>query len=279
VDNHEVLNLMQHAAGTAILPRWRSLTDSEVREKRPGDLVTIADTDAEKIITTELRAAFPDAIILGEEAASANPDLFDRFYAADHAFTVDPIDGTANFVNGSQDFAVMIAEIKHGETVRSWILQPGNGVAFTAEKGSGAYRNDTRLKTRTIDDDVATWRGVTSRNALKKLKFNPLSRLHSAWWSCGVDYPNIALGRADYVVYKHVLPWDHAPGSLILSEVGGQSIHRDGKNYSPTQPDRRWLIAGSSDIPRKVLPYLAQSLTSSNTTPGQGPEPEDIFAL
>src|SRR5690625_2653360 len=138
---------MQHAADTAILPRWRSLTDAQVSEKRPGDLVTIADTDAEKIITKELGEAFPEAIVLGEEAASANPDLFERFYAADHAFTVDPIDGTANFVNGSQDFAVMIAEIKQGETVRSWIWQPAQQVSFTAEKGAGAYRHDTRLKT------------------------------------------------------------------------------------------------------------------------------------
>jgi len=275
VDNHDVLDLMKHAADTAILPRWRSLADNEVQEKKPGDLVTVADTEAEAIITTELHSAFPDAVVLGEEASATDPDLIERFYRAEHSFTVDPVDGTANFVNGSQDFAVMVAELRHGDPVRSWIWQPGHGVAFTAEKGSGAYRNSTRLKTRKIDEDVSAWRGVTSRKSLKKEKFEPLSRLHSAWWCCGIDYPNVAMGRADFLVYKHVMPWDHAPGSLILAEVGGQAIRKDGKDYSPAEPVRKWLIAGSSDIPRKVLPYLSNSLTGKGTNN----EPEDILSL
>src|SRR5699024_9681704 len=122
------------------------LAENEVKEKQPGDLVTVADTDAEKIITSELRAAFPGAVVLGEEASASDPELFERFYQAEHSFTVDPVDGTANFVNGSQDFAVMVAEMREGKTVRSWIWQPGHGVSFTAEKGAGAYRNSTRLK-------------------------------------------------------------------------------------------------------------------------------------
>ncbi len=266
---------MKHAADTAILPRWRALADGEVKEKEPGDLVTVADTDAEKIITGELRKAFPNAIVLGEEASSAQPELFQRFLAAEHSFTVDPVDGTSNFVNGSQDFAVMVAEIQRGETVRSWIWQPGHGVAFTAEKGSGAYRNSTRLKTRTYDEDESSWRGVTSRKALKKEKFKPLSRLHSSWWCCGVDYPNIAMGRADFIIYKNVLPWDHAPGSLILSEVGGQTIRKNGKEYAPAKPTKPWLIAGSSDIPRKVLPFVSHSLQDN----GSRAEPEDSLEL
>lgn len=283
MDNHDVLELMKHAADTAILPRWRALADGEVREKTPGDLVTVADTDAEKVITAELHAAFPDAVLLGEEASAADPGLIERFYTADHAFTIDPIDGTANFVNGSQDFAVMVAELIAGEVVRSWIWQPGHGVAFTAEKGAGSYRNSTRMTTRQVTEDLAAWRGVTNRKALKKEKFKPLSRLHSAWWCCGVDYPNIAMGRADFIVYKHVLPWDHAPGSLLLSELNGQSIRKDGKAYAPGDPVRKWLVSGTGDVPRRVLPYLANSLSGAGTPahpggaePGDA-EPEDIL--
>src|SRR5699024_12526003 len=81
--------------------------------------------------------------------------------------------------------------------------------------------------------------------------------------------------RADFLVYKHVMPWDHAPGSLILAEVSGQAIRKDGKDYSPAEPVRKWLIAGSSDIPRKLLPYLSNSLTCKETTN----DPEDILSL
>lgn len=279
MNSDQILELLKHAADEAILPRWKELADGEVTRTEHGDLVTVADTEAEKIISRELRAAFPDAVILGEEATATDPSLMTRFHTAEHSFTVDPVDGTANFVNGSQDFAVMVAEIKRGETIRSWILQPGHAVAFVAEKGAGAYRNSTRMKTRTISDDPASWRGVTSRKALRKESFKPLARLGSAWWCCGVDYPNVALGRADYIVYKHTYPWDHAPGGLILSEVGGRSIRRTGTAYSPSDPMERWLIAGRGDIPRRVLPYLKHSLANKAKNPGSGTEPEDLLDL
>ena len=62
-----------------------------------------------------LRARTPDALVLGEEATAADDTLADRFRAADHAFTVDPVDGTKNFVHGSPDHAVMVAEVRGGE--------------------------------------------------------------------------------------------------------------------------------------------------------------------
>jgi fructose-1,6-bisphosphatase/inositol monophosphatase family enzyme len=47
------------------MPRFRRLTATQVREKSsPLDLVTEADEVAEAVITTGLKAAFPDAIVL-----------------------------------------------------------------------------------------------------------------------------------------------------------------------------------------------------------------------
>ena len=59
-----------------ITPRFRSLTDAQIDEKRPGDLVTVADREAEELITAALLAAYPDAVVLGEEAyaGDAGPD-------------------------------------------------------------------------------------------------------------------------------------------------------------------------------------------------------------
>ena len=102
-----MLTLLQEVADEVINPRFRSLDDDEVTEKNPGDLVTVADREAEVLITARLQAAYPDALILGEEATHADKTLVDRYFAADHAFTVDPVDGTKNFVKGSKDHAVM----------------------------------------------------------------------------------------------------------------------------------------------------------------------------
>ncbi|WP_275693324.1 inositol monophosphatase family protein [Nocardioides sp. TF02-7] len=89
-------------------PRFRSLQTDQVSEKNPGDLVTVADHESEQLLTEALTAAYPDAVVLGEEAHAEDPGLLDRFNTADHGFTVDPVDGTKNFVNGSPDHAVMI---------------------------------------------------------------------------------------------------------------------------------------------------------------------------
>ena len=63
-----VLELMQSVAAEVITPRFRSLSESQIDEKRPGDLVTVADHEAEELITRALLEAYPDAVVLGEEA-------------------------------------------------------------------------------------------------------------------------------------------------------------------------------------------------------------------
>ena len=109
MDTDAVLALIQEVAAEVIDPRFRSLTDGQVTEKKPGDLVTVADREAEVLITRALLAAHPDAVVLGEEASHADPSLLQRYSAAPHSFTVDPVDGTKNFVHGSPDHAVMVA--------------------------------------------------------------------------------------------------------------------------------------------------------------------------
>ena len=93
VDSDEVLKLIRDVADEVVNPRFRALADHQVPEKNPGDLVTIADHEAEELLTRALTAAYPDAVVLGEEAHAVNPDLMTRYAAAEHAFTVDPVDG------------------------------------------------------------------------------------------------------------------------------------------------------------------------------------------
>ena len=91
MDTQAVLTLLQQAAETYINPRFEALASHEVIEKNPGDLVTVADREAEVFITAELQKAYPDALIVGEEAVAADPSILDRIESADHWFTVDPI--------------------------------------------------------------------------------------------------------------------------------------------------------------------------------------------
>jgi fructose-1,6-bisphosphatase/inositol monophosphatase family enzyme len=257
VQTDDVLILLQDVAEEIIKPRFRTLVAEEIAEKNPGDLVTVADREAEVRITEALLRAYPDALVLGEEASADDPGLMARFQSAEHAFTVDPVDGTKNFVHGSPDHAVMVAELRGGEVVRSWIWQPQHEIAYVAERGAGAWENGRRLVRPPLGDDL---RGVTSRRTWVGRAVGALRALDLTWVCCGVDYPKLVEGAADYALYRRAKPWDHAPGSLLLTEAGGFVGTFDGSPYRPRLDPPLGLIAAADRETYDLVHELVDAL-------------------
>ncbi len=247
MDTDAITAVLQDVAAEVITPRFRSLSADEVHEKNPGDLVTVADHEAEVLITAALAAGYPGAVVLGEEATAADPTLLDRFAAADHAFTVDPVDGTKNFVNGSPDHAVMVAELRGGAVVRSWIWQPQHALAYVAELGAGAWRNGERLQLAPVAEPaVGALRGRTSRRGWVGRSLPHQPALALTWASCGIDLPHLVEGDVDYVLYASTKPWDHAPGGLLVAEAGGTIGTLPGGAYDPRRESRDGMIAAAT---------------------------------
>ncbi len=253
MDTEAVLDLIRDVADEVVVPRFRELGDAEVDEKGPGDLVTIADHEAEELLTRALSSAYPGAMVLGEEAMAREDGLMERYRAANHAFTIDPVDGTKNFVNGSKDHAVMVAEIKGGTTVRSWIWQPQHRAAYVAELGAGAWRDGTRL---TRPPSGETLRGVTSRRSWLGRALGTLKALELTWVCCGVDYPKLVEGESDYALYAKSNPWDHAPGSLLLTEAGGYVGDFMGAVYQPQAEPPAGLVAAGDQATYELVSGL-----------------------
>ncbi len=252
-----MLALLQDVAAEVIDPRFRDLADEEIAEKNPGDLVTIADREAEVRITEVLTRAYPDAVVLGEEATATDATALKRYQAADHAFTVDPVDGTKNFVHGSKDHAVMVAEVRRGEVVRGWIWQPQHRVAYVAERGAGAWRDGERLTRPPLGDEL---RGVTSRRSWIGRALGTMRALDLTWVCCGVDYPKLVEGEADYALYRKAKAWDHAPGSLLLTEAGGFVGTFDGVPYHPQADPPAGLVAAADRATYDLVQGLLGSL-------------------
>ncbi|MBM6402959.1 inositol monophosphatase [Phycicoccus sp. CSK15P-2] len=255
-----VRDLLQEVAAEVITPRFRSLGEGEVMEKNPGDLVTVADREAEVLLSAALRDAYPDAAVLGEEAFALDHTLLDRYLAAEHAFTVDPVDGTKNFVNGSPDHAVMVAEVVGGETVRAWIHQPEHGVTWTAERGAGTFRDDERMTCTPVAEDAEP-RGATSMWSLRGHALDGLPPMRLSWVCCGVDYPKLMEGETDYIVYSRSNPWDHAPGTLMVTEAGGAVGHPDGTPYSPRSTRPGLVVAVDAHTCNAVQRRVAEAFT------------------
>ncbi len=258
METADVLALLQDVAEQVIDPRFRRLRDADVSSKsHPGDLVTVADQEAEVLITEALRHSYPDALVLGEEASASDPSLLERFSTAEHAFTVDPVDGTRNFVRGSPDHAVMVAEVRRGQVARSWIWQPQHKTSYVAERGAGAWRNGEPLQAQPTREKL---RGITSRRGWIGRTLGALQGLELTWTCCGVDYPKLVEGDADYALYRRPKPWDHAPGSLLLTETGGFVGSFAGVPYDPQADPPLALVSVGDRATYHVLRELASAL-------------------
>ncbi|TDT33897.1 inositol monophosphatase family protein [Naumannella halotolerans] len=228
-----ILHLMQQVAEKFITPRFRQLQSDEVFEKGPGDLVTVADRESEAALTEALQQLAPDALIVGEEAVAADPGLLEQLAGADHAYLVDPLDGTKNFVRGSDDHAVLVAELRDSEAVRGWIWQPQHGLALTAEQGRGVLRNG-----EPVGPSAPHHPPVLASSSARRLE-SPDYRLVWARGCCGVDYPDLVDGTFDLLAYAHPKPWDHAAGVLMARELGGDGRYLDGEPYRAGRPAPR----------------------------------------
>ena len=260
MDTQAVLDMIKQVAAEVIDPRFRALGEGDIEQKRPGDLVTIADREAEDVITAELIAAFPGCVVIGEEAVFSNPRLLDGIGTAEHAFLVDPIDGTKNFTEGKVEHAVMVAELKHGVTTRSWIWQPALGHSFVAELGGGAYRDGERMPKRGPIE--GTPRGRTSRHRLLTTDTGGALDISMSLWCCGVDYPDIATGKNDFLLYVNNQPWDHAPGALLLAETGGGLHSWTGSPYMASSSERGLLAVGNTELVPEIKRLLDLRLES-----------------
>ena len=250
----ELLQLITEVAAQVITPRFRALGAAEIDEKSPGDYVTVADREAEVLITAALLARSPRALVVGEEAAHADPGLVRGLASAEHAYTVDPVDGTTNFVRGSPRYAVMVAELRRGEVTRSWIWQPEMQVAYVAERGAGLYRNEVRVSR---PDAPLPPRGATTRRSWRHFEsFGQLDPVLDTNYCAGFDYSQLVDGEVDYFTYLRPKPWDHLPGSLMLDEIGGASIDAQGQPYGPSTGAEATIITASSpELARQVAGF------------------------
>ncbi|MFJ6213394.1 inositol monophosphatase family protein [Streptomyces sp. NPDC092296] len=254
----KVAEILAETAAEVIEPRFRALADGDVSEKAPGELVTVADREAELIIAERLRGLLPVPVV-GEEAVSADPSLVKAVCSEPAVWLVDPLDGTGNFVAGRPEYAVMAALIKDGETVAAWIWQPTTRLGYTAELGGGAWRNGERLRRAPAGGGPAALRGVVLSRFMPPdlrtavdARTGGIGTLAPGSRCSGVEYPRVAEGDQDFTLFWRTLPWDHAPGSLLVTEAGGVSARLDGDPYRVGRDVEGLLVAADEESWQQV---------------------------
>lgn len=225
--NSALMNVMVKAARRAGRSLKRDLGEIEnlqVSMKGPANFVSLADKRAEEMLYTDLNKARPGYGFIGEEGG--NRDGTDK----SHTWIVDPLDGTTNFLHGIPQFAVSIGLAREGQIIAGLIYNPANDELYMAEKGSGAFLNDTRLRVagrKQLNECVIACglphigRGdfELSRNEMAALQPNVagLRRFGAA----SLDLAFVAAGRLDGYWERNLQPWDIAAGLILIKEAGG----------------------------------------------------------
>ncbi|MFZ1469616.1 MAG: inositol monophosphatase family protein [Paracoccaceae bacterium] len=254
------LNLMIKAArraGRSLVKDFREVENLQVSTKGPGDFVTRADREAEKLIKEDLMGGRPTYGWLGEETGEeAGQDPTRRWI-------VDPLDGTTNFLHGMPHWSVSIALEHKGEIVSAVVYDPAKDEMFWAEKGAGCWLNDNRrmrVSARRYLHEAVFATGVPfgAKTTLPAM-LQDLARLMPAcagvrrWGSAALDLAYVSAGRFDGYWERELHAWDIAAGILLVREAGGMvSGLREGQDPL----DSGSIIAGNEALfePfRKVL--------------------------
>lgn len=238
---------------------------SKVTDKSVASLDLVTDTDqaCEKLILSRLRADFPDYEYLGEESSSEAGG-----YALGDAPTwvIDPIDGTTNFVHRCPEVSVSIGLSVAKKPVVGVIYDPNRDEMFTAYAGGGAFCNgkplrvdactelpeaivSTNLGYARSDDAIAHLTGT-----IATLMRGNLRAMRMSGSACN-SITSVASGRysAYYECGPH--PWDVCAGAVLVREAGGVCFDLNGGEFSQTS--RRYLVAGSEALAKKILAAVA----------------------
>ena len=228
-----------------ILPYFGKLSAAMIETKSaPTDFVTLADIESEHYLTRQLSTLLPDAVIIGEEASASNSKEL-LSWPKGWVWTIDPLDGTRNFVNNNNNFCSMISLICDGITQAAWIYRPLEKDCFQAIKGRGIehFTSDGEgkiLSYKPAESDFLNAQGTANAMGLEeplrmrarqKLKTHS-GRMHIG--SAGLDAVAAALGKSQFVMHSKLTPWDSCPAVLMCEEAGFYvRLAPDGKRFSP----------------------------------------------
>ncbi|MBF9029220.1 inositol monophosphatase [Rhodobacterales bacterium HKCCE3408] len=247
--NLNVMIKTARKAGRSLVRDFREVENLQVSRKGPGDFVSKADIAAEEIIREELTRARPTYGWLGEESG------FEPGEDPTRRWIVDPLDGTTNYLHGLPHWAISIALEHKGEVVAGVVFDPVKDEMFYAEKGQGAWLNDSQRirvsgRTRLADclfgaglpPDGGTYLPAMLRDMGRLL---PQCSGMRRWGAAALDLAYVAAGRYDGFWEYNLNAWDLAAGVILIREAGGLvEPMREGQNLMTDGH----ILAANADI-------------------------------
>ncbi len=219
------------------------------------DLVTRADLESERQITSFIRAHWPTDGIQGEEGGGHTTEGF--------TWIIDPVDGTVNYAHGLPLFAVSIGIALNGVPIAGLVHLPGLGNTYRAAQGKGAFRDGKAI--RVSDVQTPDQALVVTGFPYDREKYLPalMSGVENILRNCrgirrtgtaAVDLCWLAEGRFDAHYEMHLNPWDTCAGVVVVREAGGRVTDYAGKDHDLSD---KTLLATNGHLHEAMLGILA----------------------
>jgi myo-inositol-1(or 4)-monophosphatase len=259
--NSPQINLITKAclkASRSLIRDFGEIENLQVSAKGPGDFVTSADKRTEKILIDELQKAHPEYGIVTEEIGIINKSNIKN------RWIIDPIDGTMNFLNGVPQFAISVGYEEDGEIKCGVIFNPIMNEMFCAEKGNGAYLNNSRIRVsnkKKIQDSLLVTGGPKMTSKIKDKIFSEYINVSKnvsnvrKFGSAALDMAYVACGRFDGYWQRELNYWDIAAGIIIIKEAGGfVDFFEEDANY----PLKKNILASNSNINNELKDLICK---------------------
>jgi myo-inositol-1(or 4)-monophosphatase len=265
------LTIMANAAQRAakqLLRDFNEVEQLQVSIKGPSDFVSQADLKAEAMIKQDLGKARPGYAFLMEEQGASGSDNWTW------RWVVDPLDGTTNFLHGMPHWAISIGLERRlpdggAEIAAGVIYAPASDEMFWAERGSGAFMNDRRLRVsaRRDLDQAVFGTGIPFAVAPPRQRFAfartlgtlmPQTAGIRRFGAAALDLAWVAAGRFDGYWEIGVKPWDIAAGTLLVREAGGYVTDPDGREQIGAD-----IVAGNPHLHPKLMQAVADGLAAA----------------
>ena len=219
------------------------------------DLVTFWDRKIEQQLRHSILTAFPQDSIVGEEyPPQENCDRKVTWY-------LDPIDGTTNFINQHQNYAISMGCWEGADPLFGLVLDVERETLYWAKRGGGAWQDQTQIHTsgrRELSELLLTTPGLQytflEPHPYQKqmIQLSRKVRGVRCLGSVALELCEVAAGRADLFVTMRSSPWDHNAARIILEEAGGAIFTVDGGEL-PLDQKSTVLALNDIELKNRIL--------------------------
>ena len=222
------------------------------------NLVTEVDKISEEMITSKIKALFPDHDILAEEFTDINS-------GSDFRWIIDPLDGTTNYIHGFPFFCVSLALERLNTMIVGIVYDPILDEMFVAEKGKGAFLNEIEIHVSNTNSIIKSLLATGFPYDIQKDNDNNLNYFNEMILkaqairragSASLDLAYVAAGRFDGFWELKLNPWDIAAGWLLVEEAGGLVTDIGGRDYYLESSS---ILASNGRIHKEMIDVLKRA--------------------